>query len=571
MSKIDTRIILTSNASTDYFPDNCLSSFCNVLPDELSSLHISECKILLDYLSFQTNFHNVPAFVNKCINQFQIYVKDTWNIMPRGTKSDKATTLHKRLTSNHYSPESFVTSLNAMFHNHSDNINFEYKENGENGTLQINGVGCALIINTRIAQWMGFTVDVLNTYEVKSFSGESGESFTRVDFSDHDVTSIPINISFSFLQPILPKVIKVVLNELIPSMHIPSRPSKILSIIPFTSNRQEGFYYESNQKEWMPINMLHVSSLSVKLLDENDEKLNLGLGQPTFLRLRITNAMESDYFTMRISSRDNVDADTNSDFRFDLDEPLQLIGNWHVALSSIHYPAEFECFEDLEEETPQIAILNPNGRGGMSTFRSFNQRDFNSTVSLLSALQRALKYFCEISITENNQLEFRFVGYTTIILVFSHSLSVLLGLTNIANTLHMKRRITHSGEQLLSFIDTSKYSLEADSIYPAIRSDKSQTIRAPGAVNLDILKPSIMMLYCNVIKPVMIGAKQLKLLKLISVKKKAYYECKRLDFIPLSSNYISSIHFQLNRSDGHTIKFKKNYAPVLYTLVFRKM
>lgn len=571
-SKMDSRLYLLSNESTECFPDNSLTVFRNALPREIASKQELNCKIAVETFSFQPNFLNMPAWLKQCNHHFILFSK---------TESGGTLDYFGRLEETNYSKESFIKTLNDLFpDNGFDFVMFRYRED----KLEVKGNDSVLLINAMLAEWLCFSLDNIQRHTI-NYNDEGvllTDNYQAFAFETKPF-QLPSegwkrNNNLSFLQPRIPSRITIVMNELSRCVG-PSIGYKTLAVIPFSGVTDEPFYYEVAQKEWMDIDMINVSSLSIQLLDENYEKLNLGFGQPTFLRLRIMK-MPSNSFTIRVSSLDIQAVGENTDFRLLLPEPLHLEDErWQVALASVHFPLDFERVTNDESVIHMISF-----RDNRKVNYSFAQRDFNSSKALINALNRKLETVrrkkgtagrgAAVSLDEDGRLQFEF--HQTMSIAFSHNFANILGLTDLANPDSSHEGINIAALDLVVEEGReSELSLNLGSVVPVLNGTAYTVYYGSKPLNLDRLKPTIMMLYCDIIQPVMIGVKHANLLKIIPVKKRShtkgsFYECRRLDFERLNTNHVPSIQFQLRRSDGEPIRFYTNNAEVLYTLIFRK-
>lgn len=156
-----------------------------------------------------------------------------------------------------------------------------------------------------------------------------------------------------------PTIIKVLLNEI--SAHPASRGNKqTLAIIPFGQGTQTAFHFEARQKEYYNLKQCaRVDRLKIELVDENNLPLYLAPGQATFVRLLFTK-MSAPQFVIRVSSIDSVEsfpANAPNNFQVHLHSHLSGVdrSNWHVALSSIHFPPIDRA--GYGDETPHIIML----------------------------------------------------------------------------------------------------------------------------------------------------------------------------------------------------------------------
>ena len=384
----------------------------------------------------------------------------------------------------------------------------------------------------------------------------------------------------SFIYEQFPKKISVVINELTQDRGS-ILYSKALAVIPFSKPDTAAFYHDVGQKEWMKIGLLNLSSLSVSLLDENNKRLNLGFGQPSFLRIHLSTMM-ADRFTVRLSSREVSSVGINSDFRAMLQQPLPLSGNgnkWKVALSSVHFPRSYERFSGAAEGAFQMFVVCETAASNVrQTYIQFSKAEFVSVERLVFAinfkLNEATEKTCDVDLIDG-KIRFTF-GDRRVLIIFSHNFACITGFTEFTHATYyhgldiVKLDVAFQNNPWLY----QSYTTDPLSEYPAFLGEPNTFHLCPKLVNVDRFNPNTMLLYCDIIDPVIIGSKYCKILKLIPVPsnreaKTCFYESQHLDFVSLSATDIPCIQLQLRRFDGELIKFHNPNKEVLYTLVFR--
>jgi hypothetical protein len=104
---------------------------------------------------------------------------------------------------------------------------------------------------------------------------------------------------------------------------------------------------------------------------------------------------------------------------------------------------------------------------------------------------------------------------------------------------------------------------------------------SPGTANLDRCLPQHLLLQCDFISPTIMGGKYSNILKMFplldnSLSKKKYctVSSANLDFVDVSTDKLSTTHFELRDQEGYPIFFKQQQnllpQPTSITLLFRK-
>lgn len=149
-----------------------------------------------------------------------------------------------------------------------------------------------------------------------------------------------------------PTIIKVRVEE-IRSL----RNNHILALVPINSTQDGALHFDVTQKEHFLLKSAqNFSELTIELLNENNQKIVLAPGQPTFARLLFTK-MAAQQFVLRVSSRDSLNyfpKNVSNEFEVNLDRTVEISRDkWRVAISSIHFPP-----------IDKTAYLRPRADGG---------------------------------------------------------------------------------------------------------------------------------------------------------------------------------------------------------------
>jgi hypothetical protein len=133
--------------------------------------------------------------------------------------------------------------------------------------------------------------------------------------------------------------------------------SKILYVAPFTSREKlpnDGYYCEPLQKQFIKVSTNSLSSINIRLTDENGVQLSLAEGQPTFVELNFRKMSDSTQIIRFSSEMSKEFFPNNSSSRFKVRLPTPLtLNNYGVALSTIHFP----LLSNNYGTNPPIAIL----------------------------------------------------------------------------------------------------------------------------------------------------------------------------------------------------------------------
>lgn len=538
-------IVLMSNASLDHYPGNTLTSFTNVMPSELHlSLH-SECgkrwHVGLESLCFDTNFTNTPPFFDACHPHF-VAAASTKHFMGVGLQVSEGRQEVSIPTDRNYTTTAeFMLVLNNLFAGELYNkVIFDVEE--KTSVLSFTGEDAVLLIHPRIVDFFNFASQPNEIYD---YLGKDYYKYTfrfnKNNIWHHGETGFSLRAN-------IPSYVRVVMSNLYNnpgSEHC----ANTLAVFPFTKPQKGGaFFAEVSREERLKLTVPSLKSLSVRLLDENGQQLHLAAGQPTFLKMSIQNRIDGS-FLMRISSKDPSAVGNNSDFRMNLTTPLILQkGVWKVALSSVQFPNRFLRFTREDAAKVQIRVREAGKEEGELMFL---EEDFTSVVNLVSILSAELstRYMLNVHMEHYHLLiKFTMVDDSETELLFDNKLAILLGMVDF-----------HSPDEMHS-----------------IKGKKETVYSSPFKINLGRLSPTAMMIFSDVVEPVIVGSHFSKIMKIIPAEASGggaagtmqSYESRHLDFVPVAYRHIPSIHMRLLQTDEQPITFANEDEEVLYNLLF---
>jgi hypothetical protein len=455
-----------------------------------------------------------------------------------------------------------------------------------------------LWIDVRVCKWLCFPIqglEVLNGGEYSHFS--------------RTITALKDNF-----EHVMPEYIKIHMQEMKSNLSNAGF-EKVLAYVPYVRNNNNTnytIYHEVLRKEYFTIDYNSnpmVSNLSIKLTDENNQQLGLLPGQPTIVKLKLRK-MSYTSFMLRIKSAAQntmYEMNTNHDFHTTLPYPINLSGKWKVALTSIQFPRQFDLANAIPNEGLYIDV-NQNKRKrrhmlpGESVYtfvdlkhirrwrvpsrikKSTNaQQSEDLTVPTVdnaaAAAAKKLNHWDRITIPKNA--------------IASNS-----KLRNVIN----KMLREHFGKKVLEFLPGKTARVKAHELIkfrvssylayilgvsssfddPPIESEVKSGEGGIYDLPTDVfrLTPHSLLLYCDIITPVIIGdsyAKVLKLIPLVDSQKinteknnYIFYESQHLDFIPLAHTTLSTCHFSLCHVSGVPFLFNNKNQEVNINLVFMK-
>jgi len=159
---------------------------------------------------------------------------------------------------------------------------------------------------------------------------------------------------------IFPKHIKVTSDNIRPQI-LNSKYSKDLLVFSPDYNHSNSYTLRDVKTiDFVPLLNNTLSSFNIKLLDENDNQLQILSGTPTIVKLvlkKMPPGKESFNVRLTSSPNKNYPLNTITHFKVALPTPLLLDKSWKVSLNSISHPTNFSTF--LNEEDTRTIMFHP--------------------------------------------------------------------------------------------------------------------------------------------------------------------------------------------------------------------
>jgi hypothetical protein len=356
------------------------------------------------------------------------------------------------------------------------------------------------------------------------------------------------------LAPQRPKLIRVEINEM--GQHFTgSGHNKTIAIYTpdtFETDTNHHFYVQP-RREYFDLNTQResLSSISVKLFDEDNLPITIVDGFPTLIQFKIKQ-MAGNYFPLQLTSSDSNSLfanNTNSNFKILLPFPLMKQNkSYQVALSSIFFPSRMDMQKILDEDF-YIEFTSPS-RVKWWRINFLEMPDYSLTTiaqRINDEIPKLLKVVpISAKVTEEEEMRI---------------------------TCELEGVYVHPSPLFSLLFSKSPISQER-------QGHKGEVFNMGKLTSLDRCCPEFFQLHCSIIDPSIVGDTNLKILKMIPFTHKiteenhyVKYEPQNLDFYNISGGEREKqlLHFQLTNYQGKEIPFidQKNF--VMINLIFREI
>ena len=402
---------------------------------------------------------------------------------------------------------------------------------------------------------MSFTVVLASSSCTDSFPLNTLSSFANTipdsdslfeNEADYAVSLRYISFNNRFVSS-TPKMYTVKLSE-IENVHAAKTSNTSIYTHAFTPTTNRAYCSEVEQPEYRRLSRGRHPYLRIELVDENDKQLDLAYGQTTFVELHIKR-MDDEHFMLRLSSDDIRSNGTSSDFHFTFDSPMVLDGGvWEMALTSIMYPNRQRRLLDSNYPTFILSCADS------ATTIPIRSNDLKSVTSLLEALKRFIKktFGDVLAIECGDDNRITLVTEQHISLAIRSDLACLMGQSDV---------------DLNS--DTHVFTLRYNP------NRRAYVYSMPDIVDVNRLLPNTMLVYCDIMKPIIIGGAYSQVLKLVPTDVGndggyVLHSCRHLDFVEVSSDHITGMGLKLCKFDGGQVAMENEHEHVLYNILFRR-
>lgn len=326
----------------------------------------------------------------------------------------------------------------------------------------------------------------------------------------------------------------------------------LLVFSPNISKEEKYLFKEIDTVDYVPLLNSVLSHINIKLLDSNDEELHLIPGPATIVKLLLREMLPNkESFNITLTSEKSkqyIENKSNS-FKVKLPNTLHLDSSkWRVCLNSISFPTIFSTFPNNEKQR-RFGWISPHlSFRAMHLFKAnYRYTESEITGELDSFLKVNGIGSCAL---QDNKIVFSIKKRGR--MITDSFVSKILG---IAPTVE---RTTRS--YITDFMNIPDTLFE--------RSPTGLYVKSlVHSISLDYSQPNYLMVYSNIVRPVVIGGEYKKILRVVPIVKSEleftteYFKHK--EFCKLENNHIDTIDVILASHDGELINFKDGHDVII--------
>ena len=367
-------------------------------------------------------------------------------------------------------------------------------------------------------------------------------------------TSLNLRLVSNYIKldrPPFPQTIKITCDAIQPQIYNNEYSNNMLVYTPDFDKLKNYTTEEIESVDFMPLTNTLLTDIRFQLLDEKNEQLQLLPGPATWIKmaLRSKPKYKKSFNTVLTSEKSAYfDDNSQSSFRVKLPSPVNLDDNWKVCLSSLSHPSSFVTFLPHENETEKIKMKVERSIGFQKnrqppdavedpTLYTLKANHCYEKEELVNEIKRWMvsENIGTCFINNKNVLNFSFAAKGTFIL--GETLARLLG-----------AKIVIADEKIGGANVVRKIIPTTPDVY-----------KCQNKINMSYLHPRYVMVYANIMQPVLVAGEYRKLLRISPI------ENTELDFITkyfrhkeysrLENTIIDNIHIILASHDGRRIHF----------------
>ena len=358
------------------------------------------------------------------------------------------------------------------------------------------------------------------------------------------VKSFGLNISLMsnmihLERPAFPKTIKIVCENIEPQIFNSDYSKNMLVYTPDFEKLKNFTTQEIESVDYMPLMNTILTEMKIKLLDEQNEQIQLLPGPATWIKMSMKKrpSLKKSFNTVLTSGvSTNYEKNVQSSFKVKLPNPLYLDETWGVCVSSLSHPTAFSTFLAPEDEN-EITLLKKE--------RSLNFVKLSENLTPISTETLSLK---DNYAYEKDEL----VGEINTFLSGKRLGS--------CDTLRDTVRITPIVFGKLQ-LGLTLARILGDSISTVCEYDMKpgQSHSFNGKINLNYMAPKYIMVYASIVRPILVGGEYRKLIRISPIEKTElaystnYFRHK--EFVKIENTLIDNVHIILASHDGKKICF----------------
>ena len=583
---VPNHVYLISNGCTKLFPENSLTKFKNILPQQFNVESNEKIKVSVESIGFSAQFGNIitpekdiPSIIvvrnpNKC----SVLTPDSCRLASKKSIATPAQ-LDKCGKGLSWFIDEFCDYktyfIKDQFYTESDIKNLCEKITSENTvqfayTNRVLSIKCKaehdlptpyVFLHPTFIQTFQIPMQTNLTVKANEITETGGDVnldavFRKLFFNpslkykdnefygyriDNEKYMYPIyGKNSTYLKRKLPKIIRLQ-SSVVSSQVLNDTYSKDLVVFCTEFKDGDNYYFqEFMQTQAVELLNTNLHQIDLSLRDEKGRKLQLITGVPTIVKLKFEK-MDPNVknFHIRLTSASNTFYPNNvkSNFRVRLPKTFHLGSQWKVALTSITHPNSYKTFIGMENDLKKSFFFLRRDQSDeplyLHTFKNKNY-SISDIVDYLNSKEPMGSESFFLAIVDRTTKKIKLIPNKVFQIAIGNNLLDILG---------------YDGEK-----DTEKD-------YTVISLTNGVSYTFGKEVNLNALKPHLMIVYCNIVKPVIFGDDNLNILRVLSVPEGeektgvVLQEFQNKHFLELSNTEMTEIEINFRTQDGELIEF----------------
>ena len=556
-----------SNGSEDFYPDNSLSAFSNVLPHKLTST-TNSYEVALSEIIFNNEFasavlpkkDNVPTFIFakegvEGKQTFGDFGPDNLVFLPRGEYTlPKLLSALEVLTSHSTHGSSalpLIAAYDKELHKPCMGV-YKNIKGKQHSTFLVEQPH--LLVFKQLADYIVDSTSLVLPVNNKGTAVVDGHVYEVYALSPKSHHYFALNTSWRKL----PTHFKSV--AFIECPHVEKHPSNSklvaqLGNIALPENielgQRNGFHCEFNTPIYFSLSTTQLQAFQVRLVDSEGEQLKLAPGPATVLKFHLRRRLRknmSRHYVQVTSTKDSISTNTNYKFESRLPFPLRLHSDsttkWYVAVSSMILPSRFDL---LLSEEDRIMVINV-----------VDVRNYTFVLPHFSRLQEV----CDAIIHETNNHVMAKVNEVT------GGLEVT---SEFAMRMTVRKKLFHTlGGNV---VENDMHIIQVNRLggVPFI---------FPRPPRYELHLPTSVFLYAGFVDQSPLSGKLMKILRIVDLNSSAdggeqhqhlLRDFKNLEFHEVSTDLLDNLTFELRTHYGSYVNFSsESKIDVILNLVFQK-
>ena len=621
-------LYLLSNGSHDIYPENSLVEFKNKMPIKLETNRSEGLEVALSSIGISNNFKNIPTppndfpslLITTCFKLEGMCTTEELgahicDLSPNFTVDTDLIRQHTLLGGAHeFGPGGqiitdcrwWVFNFENKYYTLNDIKDFfrnvhktVFDATGAIITFTDDfrikiapsfGTNFWVLMHSTMAKAFNFDdqngeiIDVINTTNTKMFNpDEPGEAITMIrkinlggqDYFVYQVrqsSTLKVDYLMSrkaehILDRKFPSVIRVVCDNITAQLFNDKFSKDLVVYCPDFQNEQDFAVTEFASKQYVPIENSIIDSFSIKLLDENNNLIQLLPGHASILNMDLRSRFyNKETRQVRLTSALSTDFPDNNNaiFKWKLPKPLVVNRNWRVALTSISNANIFSTFL-TEPETRTMFFRDMSDTTGKTPLKFLLPAQQQLTIAqIVFYINKQMTDASVGSLTlENGRCVFNFDFGVPVLFIASTYLLKILGYNGLYNE---KSNFT----KILLFNDmdeSKKKEMLKTGVVDMIDKMNSNEYVFENRPDLDYLKPNYFIVYSNLVSKSIVGGSMSNVLKVVPIKSStdAYIlsEFRHKEFYELQNTEIDTIEIQLRTHDGYPMNFASREHTIL--------